>query len=73
MLSDSGLDYGFYCFPSAGVKVSIGEKYGVYLKVGYTYQQATHTYMSFHSGYDIRDERAKLNAGGFSASIGFAF
>ena len=36
MIGDSGLDYGFYCYPSLGVRVRTSDRCGVYLKIGYT-------------------------------------
>ena len=67
-----GSDYGFYCYPSAGLRFAIDQRYGVYLKVGYTCQNATESYLSYADGH-IFEGSHKYNAGGFSASLGFSF
>lgn len=72
MLCDCGIDYGFYCCPSAGVRLAIGQEYGLYIKVGYTYQDATHSHLWYADGYKHEGSR-RYNAGGFSASLGFSF
>ena len=71
-ISNNGLDYGFYCYPSAGVRVKTSERCGIYLKVGYTYQEATLSYLSFTDEYGHNGSK-KYNAGGFSFSLGFSF
>lgn len=71
MLGDCGIDYGFYCCPSAGVRLTIREPYGVYVKIGYTYQDVTLSY--FWIGEHVHEGSSKKNAGGFSASVGFSF
>ncbi|MDE5850431.1 MAG: hypothetical protein K2H38_09835 [Muribaculaceae bacterium] len=67
-----GIDYGFYCYPAAGLRFAIGEQYGLYLKVGYTYQNATDYYLWWADGHKFEGSH-KYNAGGFSASLGFSF
>lgn len=71
-ISDSGVDYGFYCYPSIGLRFATNQKCGLYLKLGYTYQAATLSY-----GYGVNDKWmsgcSRHNAGGFSATIGFSF
>ena len=69
---DCGIDYGFYCYPSAGVRFAIDQRYGVYLKVGYTCQNAIQSYLWYADGH-IFEGSQKYNAGGFSASLGFSF
>lgn len=70
--TDSRINYGFYCYPSAGLRVKTSERCGIYLKVGYTYQDATLTYME-RSNTSSDGNSQKYNAGGFSVSVGFSF
>lgn len=65
-------DYGFYCYPSAGVKMALNQKYALYLKLGYTYQSATFYYGYGVSGQWLQGSRHH-NAGGVSATLGFTF
>lgn len=69
--SDSGLNYGFYCCPSLGLKFATSPKCGIYLKFGYVYQSATLSWELFGNGYHAGSERH--NAGGLSTTIGFRF
>ncbi|MDE7348006.1 MAG: hypothetical protein K2N48_14845 [Muribaculaceae bacterium] len=71
-INDSGLDYGFYCYPSVGLRVKTSERCGIYLKVGYTYQDATLSHIS-HTEGELIEGSKKYNAGGFSVSLGFSF
>ena len=71
-ISDSGADYGFYCYPSVGVKVKTSDCCGLYLKIGYTYQHASLSHLWYASGEKI-DGSENYNAGGFSVSLGFSF
>lgn len=70
VMSDSGVDYGFYCYPSIGLRVRTSDHCGVYLKMGYTYQNTT---MSWYAGGEKIDNSKNYNAGGFSVSLGFSF
>ena len=72
MDGDCGIDYGLYCYPSAGLRFAIGQQNEIYLKVGYTYQNATFSYLSFADEHKFEGSY-QYNAGGFSASIGFSF
>lgn len=72
MLCDCGVDYGFYCYPSAGLRFSINDKFGVFVKLGYTYQAAKSSYFWIANGV-IHSGGVRHNAGGFSASLGFSF
>ena len=72
ILSDSGIDYGFYCYPSIGLRFATSRQCGIYLKLGYTYQEATESYFWATNG-NIDKGNTQYNAGGFSASIGFSF
>ncbi|MDE6511081.1 MAG: hypothetical protein K2L00_03180 [Muribaculaceae bacterium] len=67
-----GIKYGFYCYPSAGLRFTLNQTYGVYLKVGYTYQSVTSFPDIFLLDRHLYDNK-KYNAGGFSATIGFTF
>lgn len=70
-LCDCGIDYGFYCCPSVGIKLAVRDKFGVFLKIGYTYQEATKSFEIFAGEWYVGSER--MNAGGLSASVGFSF
>lgn len=72
MICDCGLNYGFYCYPSAGVRFSLIDRFGVFLKIGYTYQEATSSYQRF-ANHQMISGSSRINTGGFSASIGFSF
>ena len=72
IVCDCGIKYGFYCYPSAGLRFAIGQQYGIYLKLGYSYQNATHSYLWYANEHKIEGSD-RYNAGGFSASIGFSF
>lgn len=72
MLGDCGINYGLYCYPSAGLRFAIGQQYGIYLKLGYSYQNATQSYLWYANEHKFEGSD-RYNAGGFSASIGFSF
>lgn len=66
--NDSALDYGFYFYPSTGIRFATSERCGLMLNIGYTYQNATFKYLMG----DVNGKQ-RYNAGGFTASIGFYF
>ncbi|MDE6638385.1 MAG: hypothetical protein K2K32_09165 [Muribaculaceae bacterium] len=72
VLGDCGLTYGFYCYPSLGLRIATSKKCGLYLKCGYTYQNATKSWEWYADGIKFAGSE-RYNAGGFSASIGFSF
>lgn len=72
MLGDCGLTYGFYCYPSIGLKFATSQKCGIYLKFGYTYQSATQSWEWYGDGIKHAGSE-RYNAGGFSTTIGFRF
>lgn len=67
-----GIKYGLYCYPSLGLRFTINQTYGVYIKLGYTYQSVTSFSDVYGPGIPIADNE-RYNAGGFSATIGFSF
>ncbi|MDE5997089.1 MAG: hypothetical protein K2G77_02640 [Muribaculaceae bacterium] len=69
---DCGLNYGFYCYPSLGLKIDTSQKCGLYLKLGYTYQNATRSWKWYADGIKYADSE-RYDAGGLSATIGFSF
>ena len=66
------LNYGFYCYPSLGLRISTSKNCGLYLKCGYTYQNATKSWELYGDGIKFAGSE-RYNVGGFSASIGFSF
>lgn len=70
-LCDCGLNYGFYCYPSIGIRLAVFNRFGIFLKVGYTYQAATESYLWY--GVTKHEGKDKYNSGGFSTSIGLSF
>ena len=72
MIGNCGIDYGFYLYPSVGLRVRTSDRCGIYLKIGYTYQHTIFSYFIIGPGI-IHEGNRKYNTGGFSASLGFSF
>lgn len=72
MLCDCGVDYGFYCYPSAGLRFAINDNYGVFVKLGYTYQAARMSFFLLENEEWSKGNK-RHNAGGLSISLGFSF
>lgn len=69
---DFGINYGFFCTPTMGIRYALNRRYGLKFSIGYTYQDTKFEY-DYITETVFETRVRKANAGGFTASVGFTF